>query len=192
MAKKKKFIKDAIKNEGSFTEQAEAAGMTPAEFQEEVLSNPDKYNATTVRRANLRKTLVKQRERAGRLKMQAGPSPYALPTSMQVTSTMQNISADPAAERLKIQGSDAALKQQLQVEKEEQERLEEERKTAAEAESKQRLGEGLNQGRNLAQERLKQKAAEEALEEGLAASSALDDALGITTPSVPELSLIHI
>ena len=52
------WIQGAIKKKGSFTAQAKAKGLTPAEFQQQVLSNPDKYNETTVRRANLRKTLV--------------------------------------------------------------------------------------------------------------------------------------
>lgn len=55
---KKKWIKGAIKNPGSFTKQAETKGLSPAQFQSRVMSNPDNYSATTRRRANLRKNLV--------------------------------------------------------------------------------------------------------------------------------------
>jgi hypothetical protein len=44
--------------EGAFTNKAERRGITTAQLQENVLSNPDKYNETTVKQANLRKTLV--------------------------------------------------------------------------------------------------------------------------------------
>lgn len=60
-AKKKKptkWIKDAEMKEGAFTNKAERKGITTAQLQENVLSNPDKYNETTVKQANLRKTLV--------------------------------------------------------------------------------------------------------------------------------------
>jgi hypothetical protein len=56
---KKKWIQGAIKKPSSFTKQAKSRGLTPAQFQSQVLSNPDRYSSTTVRRANLRKTLVK-------------------------------------------------------------------------------------------------------------------------------------
>jgi hypothetical protein len=60
-AKKKKptkWIQDAEMKEGAFTNKAERKGITTAQLQENVLSNPDKYNETTVKQANLRKTLV--------------------------------------------------------------------------------------------------------------------------------------
>jgi len=59
--KKKKptnWIQDAEMKEGAFTNKAERRGITTAQLQENVLSNPDKYNETTVKQANLRKTLV--------------------------------------------------------------------------------------------------------------------------------------
>jgi hypothetical protein len=62
MAEKKKkstkWIQDAEMKEGAFTNKAERRGITTAQLQENVLSNPDKYNETTVKQANLRKTLV--------------------------------------------------------------------------------------------------------------------------------------
>ena len=56
--KKKKFIKDAIKRPGAFTAKAKKRGITTAQFQENVLSNPDEYDERTVKQARLRKTLV--------------------------------------------------------------------------------------------------------------------------------------
>jgi len=53
-----KWIQKAVGKPGSFTAQAKARGMTPAKLQAAVLSNPERYNKTTRKRANLRKTLV--------------------------------------------------------------------------------------------------------------------------------------
>lgn len=44
--------------EGAFTAKAKKKGITTAQLQENVLSNPDKYDEKTVKQANLRKTLV--------------------------------------------------------------------------------------------------------------------------------------
>lgn len=57
------FIKGAIKNPGAFTKQAKKAGMTVKGFESKVLKNPKNYSATTVRRANLSKTLRKVRKK---------------------------------------------------------------------------------------------------------------------------------
>lgn len=59
MMKKGGWIKKAIKNPGSFTAQAKKAGMSVPAFRDKVLSNKDKYSSTTVKRANLAKTLSK-------------------------------------------------------------------------------------------------------------------------------------
>ena len=59
MAKKKKWIQSAIKNPGSLTKQAKAAGMSVQEFSEAALKKGSKASATTKRRANLAKTLRK-------------------------------------------------------------------------------------------------------------------------------------
>jgi len=56
--KEKKFIKDAIKRPGAFIAKAEKKGITTAQLQENVLSEPDKYDERTVKQARLRKTLV--------------------------------------------------------------------------------------------------------------------------------------
>ena len=56
--KKKKWIQGADMKEGVFTAKAKKKGITTAQLQENVLSNPDKYDEKTVKQANLRKTLV--------------------------------------------------------------------------------------------------------------------------------------
>jgi hypothetical protein len=55
----KDWIKGAIKHPGAFTKKAKAAGLTPAQYQRKVLASPDRYSSTTVKQANLRKTLVR-------------------------------------------------------------------------------------------------------------------------------------
>jgi len=44
--------------EGAFTAKAKKKGITTAQLQENVLSNPDKYDEKTVKQARLRQTLV--------------------------------------------------------------------------------------------------------------------------------------
>jgi hypothetical protein len=56
--KDKKWIQGAEIKEGAFTAKAKKKGITTAQLQENVLSNPDKYDEKTVKQANLRKTLV--------------------------------------------------------------------------------------------------------------------------------------
>ena len=51
------WIAGAIKHPGAFTAQAKKRGMTVAQFANVVTANPDKYDETTVKRANLAKTL---------------------------------------------------------------------------------------------------------------------------------------
>lgn len=62
MKKGGKWIQDAIKKPGSFTAQAKKAGMTTSAFREKVLANKEKFSGTTVRRANLAKTLSKMKK----------------------------------------------------------------------------------------------------------------------------------
>ena len=57
--KKKEWIGDAIERPGTFTAKAKKKGITAAQLQENVLSNPDDYDEKTVKQANLRKTLVR-------------------------------------------------------------------------------------------------------------------------------------
>lgn len=51
------------KKEGAFTAKAKRKGITSSQLQENVLSEPDKYDEKTVKQANLRKTLVKLNNR---------------------------------------------------------------------------------------------------------------------------------
>ncbi len=57
--KKKEWIGSAINSPGAFTAKAKKKGITSAQLQENVLSNPDDFDEKTVKQANLRKTLVK-------------------------------------------------------------------------------------------------------------------------------------
>ena len=57
--KDKKWIQKAIDRPGAFTAKAKKRGITSAQLQSNVLSNPEKYDEKTVKQANLRKTLVK-------------------------------------------------------------------------------------------------------------------------------------
>jgi hypothetical protein len=59
MATKKNWIQGAIKKPGAFTAQAKKAKMPVAKFASKVTNNPDKFSTTTVKRANLAKTLMK-------------------------------------------------------------------------------------------------------------------------------------
>lgn len=57
--KDKKWIQGMDMKEGAFTAKAKRKGITSAQLQENVLANPDEYDETTVKQANLRKTLVR-------------------------------------------------------------------------------------------------------------------------------------
>ena len=58
-----KWIQKAVsKNPGSFTAQANKAGMSVPAFRDKVLSNKGAYSSTTVKRANLAKTLSGMRK----------------------------------------------------------------------------------------------------------------------------------
>jgi len=56
--KDKKWIQKTEMKEGAFTAKAKKRGITSAQLQENVLASPDKYDAKTIKQANLRKTLV--------------------------------------------------------------------------------------------------------------------------------------
>jgi len=49
--------------EGAFTAKAKRKGITTAQLQKNVLSNPDDYDEKTVKQARLRKTLVGLKKR---------------------------------------------------------------------------------------------------------------------------------
>jgi hypothetical protein len=67
MAEKKKKDKQWIQSmemkEGAFTAKAKRKGITTAQLQENVLSNPDEYDEKTVKQARLRQTLVGLKKR---------------------------------------------------------------------------------------------------------------------------------
>lgn len=56
--KGKKWIQGIDMKEGAFTAKARSRGISTAQLQQNVLSNPDKYDEKTVKQANLRRTLV--------------------------------------------------------------------------------------------------------------------------------------
>lgn len=57
------WIQNAVKRPGEFTRKAEQRGMSPADFQERVLTNPDRYDERTVKQARFRKVLVAIRKK---------------------------------------------------------------------------------------------------------------------------------
>lgn len=61
--KDKKWIQGMDMKEGAFTAKAKRKGITSAQLQENVLSNPDDYDEKTVKQARLRKTLVGLKKR---------------------------------------------------------------------------------------------------------------------------------
>jgi hypothetical protein len=56
--KDKKWIQGMEMKEGAFTAKAKRKGITSAQLQENVLSDPEKYDEKTVKQARLRQTLV--------------------------------------------------------------------------------------------------------------------------------------
>jgi len=64
--KDKKWIQGMEMKEGAFTAKAKRKGITSAQLQENVLSNPDDYDEKTVKQARLRKTLVGLKKRKDR------------------------------------------------------------------------------------------------------------------------------
>ena len=61
--KDKKWIQGMDMKEGAFTAKAKRKGITSAQLQENVLSNPDEYDEKTVKQARLRQTLVGLKKR---------------------------------------------------------------------------------------------------------------------------------
>lgn len=62
MTKDKNWIQGAIKRPGAFTKKAEERGISVKELASKVTANPDEYDKTTVKQANLAKTLSKLRK----------------------------------------------------------------------------------------------------------------------------------
>jgi hypothetical protein len=63
MARKKKWIKGAIKRPGAFSAKAKRAGMTTAAYATKVLKKGSRASALTKRQASLARTLGKMRKK---------------------------------------------------------------------------------------------------------------------------------
>jgi hypothetical protein len=63
MAEEKNWIQGAVEHPGAFTKKAQERGMSTAELAAKVTANPEEYDKTTVRQANLAKTLKKLRKK---------------------------------------------------------------------------------------------------------------------------------
>ena len=59
--KNTKWIQNAIKQPGSFSRKAQKRGMTTNELAKNVIANPERYDKTTVKQANLALTLNRLR-----------------------------------------------------------------------------------------------------------------------------------
>lgn len=70
------WIKGAIKNPGSFTKQAQSAGMSVPAFRDKVLANKGDYSGTTVKRASLAKTLSGMKKGQSGMLMEEPPMTY--------------------------------------------------------------------------------------------------------------------
>lgn len=65
MAEEKNWIQGAVEHPGAFTKKAKERGMSTATLASKVTANPEQYDKTTVRQANLAKTLKKLRKKKG-------------------------------------------------------------------------------------------------------------------------------
>jgi hypothetical protein len=66
VAKKKKWIKGAIKRPGAFKAKAKKAGMSTAAYAKKVTKKGSKASMRTKRQASLAKTLGKMNKKSGR------------------------------------------------------------------------------------------------------------------------------
>jgi len=99
--KKGGWIKNAIKNPGSFTKQAQSAGMSVSAFRNKVLANKEDYSSTTVRRANLAKTLSRMRK--GEEGMETGKEPNKI--SSLSPAAQEVVNAANRSSTLSLSGS---------------------------------------------------------------------------------------
>jgi hypothetical protein len=63
MAEEKNWIKGAVEHPGAFTKKAQERGISTSNLAAKVTANPEQYDKTTVRQANLAKTLKKLRKK---------------------------------------------------------------------------------------------------------------------------------
>ena len=104
--KKGGWIQKAVsKNPGSFTKQAQAAGMSVAGFRNKVLANKGNYSSTTVKRANLAKTLSKMRKGEDGMEVKNKPT-ESLPDLSSRSSLIENI----ASPEMVVRGADAGTR----------------------------------------------------------------------------------
>jgi len=112
-----KWIQSAIKKPGSFTAQAKDAGMSVPAFRDKVLSNKEKFSSTTVKRANLAKTLSKMRKGEDGMEMDM-PREMDMPTvkpidplNMAAKSTLNQLEgSNLSPERQKVMKYQQMLK----------------------------------------------------------------------------------
>jgi hypothetical protein len=81
-----KWIQSAIKNPGSFTKQAQSAGMSVPAFRDKVLANKEDYSSTTVKRANLAKTLSRMKKGQGGMEFKNPMAANQMPMEMESQS----------------------------------------------------------------------------------------------------------
>jgi hypothetical protein len=63
MAEEKNWIQGAVEHPGAFTKKAQERGISTSDLAAKVTANPEQYDKTTVRQANLAKTLKKLRKK---------------------------------------------------------------------------------------------------------------------------------
>jgi hypothetical protein len=90
MKKGGKWIQSAIKKPGSFTKQAKAAGMSVPAFRDKVLANKEEYSGTTVKRANLAKTLSGMRKGQGGMDFKNPMAADQMPMDMEMPTPTPN------------------------------------------------------------------------------------------------------
>ena len=99
-----KWIQKAIQKPGSFTAQAKNAGMSVPAFRDKVLSNKEDFSSTTVKRANLAKTLSRMKKGQGGMdfKNPMGPDQMMAEDMDQTTvnSTMPEMDVEVGIEAL--------------------------------------------------------------------------------------------
>jgi hypothetical protein len=97
------WIKSAIKKPGSFTAQAKNAGMSVPAFRDKVLSNKEKFSSTTVKRANLAKTLSGMRKGEDGMEMDMPKVKAIDPLNLAAKTTLNKLEgSNLSPERQKV------------------------------------------------------------------------------------------
>ena len=104
------WIQSAIKKPGALTKQAKAAGMSVPEFAQNVLSNKENYSGTTVKRANLAKTLSRMKKGQGGMDFKDPMGADRSLMGSEMTEPMAPASSSPLmGDEFQIEPSIAAL-----------------------------------------------------------------------------------